>query len=625
MITVVDERAPGPSARTGSRFGPYRLGRLLGSGGFGEVYEAEDTTMGRIVALKVLNSSYSHDPAFRQRLFREARTAGGIHDPHVVPIHRCGEIDGQLYIDMRLIDGTNLQGVLKETGPLEPGRAVDIMRQIASALDAAHAAGIIHRDVKPANILLGADDFACLVDFGLANAATDTKLTADGTLMGSFGYLAPERLAEGRITPAADVYALACVLYECLTGSTPFAGREGIPALMAAHLSAPIPRPSQHRPGIPSGFDDVIARGMAKDPAQRYQSAGALVADAQHALVTPVHQWSPQQPSAGPVTAPWIQRPPVAPPTHSTVRTPGRPLRRALIPGALVAALAAGAAIVVVTTHHGGGPAPTPQQPTNADAPTASLLPALNATPLPVPGGPELELGAVAVDKDANVYVVAGKNGLSNGRVLKLAAGTSTASELPFGELAQPQCVAVDNAGSVYVADEKRVLKLAAGATGPTELPFGADASAAFPGCLAVDASGTVYLAADPLLALHAGAASPVKVPLYGRQVAVDDAGAIYFSDGSSIAKRLPGATAPTQLPFGQIGMAVGIGVDGHGNVYVIDNSDIKGRLLKLPAGAGTSTQLYAPENQPFAGLAVDKDGNIYLTEQKRLLKVGTQ
>ncbi|WP_155771740.1 serine/threonine-protein kinase, partial [Mycobacterium asiaticum] len=156
--------------RTGSQFGPYRLIRLLGSGGFGEVYEAEDTTMHRAVALKLLTGAYSQDPVFRERLFREAHTAGRLREPHVLPIHGCGEIDGQLYIDMRLVRGVDLETVLKRDGPLDPARAVTLIRQTAAALDAAHAEHVIHRDVKPANILLSGDDFASLVDFGLANA-----------------------------------------------------------------------------------------------------------------------------------------------------------------------------------------------------------------------------------------------------------------------------------------------------------------------------------------------------------------------------------------------------------------------------------------------------------------------
>ena len=177
---------------TGAQFGPYRLTRLLGRGGFGEVYEAEDIEKGRLVALKLMSANCSQDPVFRERLFREARTAGRLNEPHVVPIHAYGEIDGRLYIDMRLIRGRELGAVLSD-GPLEPRRAVWIVRQIASALDAAHAAGLVHRDVKPGNILVTDDDFACLVDFGLATAATDPRLTATGNTIGTLTYMAPER------------------------------------------------------------------------------------------------------------------------------------------------------------------------------------------------------------------------------------------------------------------------------------------------------------------------------------------------------------------------------------------------------------------------------------------------
>ncbi|MCV6994113.1 serine/threonine protein kinase, partial [Mycobacterium timonense] len=166
--------------RAASQFGPYLLKRLLGRGGFGEVYEAYDTNKNRTIALKLLPASMSANALFRQRLFREASTAGRLSEPHVVPIHDYGEIDGQLFIDMRLIRGTDLRTVLDEGGPLDPARAVSIVGQIGSALDAAHDEQIVHRDVKPANILLAEEDFACLVDFGLANAATDAKLTTAG-------------------------------------------------------------------------------------------------------------------------------------------------------------------------------------------------------------------------------------------------------------------------------------------------------------------------------------------------------------------------------------------------------------------------------------------------------------
>jgi serine/threonine-protein kinase len=289
-MDVVDEEPTASDGlrglRAGSRFGHYRLKRLLGKGGFGHVWEAEDTVMDRAVALKLLRSDYSENEKFRQRLFREARAAGRLHEPHVVPIHQCGEIDGQLYIDMRLIDGTDLEAALSQDGTLAPARAVAVVSQIAAALDAAHSTGLIHRDVKPANILLTEGDFAYLVDFGLANAASDAKLTSTGFTIGTFAYMAPERLsADGEVDHRSDVYALACVLYECLTGTQPYSG--DLPALISAHLTAPIPRPSQHRPGIPAAFNHVIACGMAKNAGDRYDSAGEFARAARRGLTTP--------------------------------------------------------------------------------------------------------------------------------------------------------------------------------------------------------------------------------------------------------------------------------------------------------------------------------------------------
>lgn len=271
--------------REGSQFGPYRLRRLVGRGGMGDVYEAEDTVRERIVALKLMSQTLSSDPVFRSRMQREARTAGRLQEPHVVPIHDFGEIDGQLYVDMRLIDGHNLANTLSRFGPLAPPRAVAIVRQIGSALDAAHAAGVMHRDVKPENILVSADDFAYLVDFGIASATSDEKLTQFGTTVGTVKYMAPERFSEAEVTYRADIYALACVLYECLTGSPPYTG--DTISVMGAHLNQAIPRPSAARPSIPVAFDGVIARGMAKDPAARYATCGDLSAAAYAALATP--------------------------------------------------------------------------------------------------------------------------------------------------------------------------------------------------------------------------------------------------------------------------------------------------------------------------------------------------
>jgi len=202
-----------PGSRVGSWFGPYRLIRLLGRGGMGEVYQAEDTRKRRVVALKLISPQFSGDPMFRARMQREADAAGRLNEPHVVPIHDYGEIDGQLYLEMRLIEGTDLATLLKRGGALSPPRAVAIVRQIASALDAAHGGGVTHRDVKPENILITGDDFAYLVDFGIANAATDEKLTELGTAVGTYAYMAPERFSNAEVTYRADIYALAAVLH----------------------------------------------------------------------------------------------------------------------------------------------------------------------------------------------------------------------------------------------------------------------------------------------------------------------------------------------------------------------------------------------------------------------------
>lgn len=266
----------------GSKFGKYEIRQLLGEGGMGEVYAAYDTNKGRTVALKILTDRYAGDETFRARFLRESRAAAILQEPHVIPIHDWGEINDVLYIDMRLVQGQTLHEMLNK-GALEPERATDIIRQIASALDAAHAAGLVHRDVKPQNIIVTPDDFAYLVDFGIAEARGDTHLTMVGYTVGSFDYMAPERFGDEEATSAVDVYSLACVLYEALTGAKPFPVHSAEQAIRA-HVSSPPPRPSAVNPRVPASFDEVIARGMAKHPDDRYGSAGALGRAAKRAI-----------------------------------------------------------------------------------------------------------------------------------------------------------------------------------------------------------------------------------------------------------------------------------------------------------------------------------------------------
>ncbi|MEV4235189.1 MULTISPECIES: protein kinase [unclassified Nocardia] len=270
-------------SRAGTRFGPYELRALLGRGGMGEVYEAYDTVKDRLVAVKLLPMALADDPRFQQRFRHESRVAARLAEPHVIPIHDWGELDGVLYIDMRLVRGSDLRSVLREKGPLSPTRAVGIIEQVAAALDAAHAGGLVHRDVKPANILVTPSDFAYLADFGIARSERDPSVTATGQAIGSYSYIAPERFDTAPIGGTADVYSLACVLFECLTGTQPFPV-DGMSSLIRAHLSTPPPRPTTKRAGLPGALDEVISRGMAKEPADRYPSAGALASAARAAV-----------------------------------------------------------------------------------------------------------------------------------------------------------------------------------------------------------------------------------------------------------------------------------------------------------------------------------------------------
>lgn len=317
----------------GTPFGRYRLMELLGRGGMGEVWRAFDTDTDREVAVKVLATHLAADPEFQQRFRREAKAAAMLNDPHVVPIHHYGVIEDRLYVDMRFVDGRDLGAILAE-GPLETARAVSIVEQVAMALDAAHDAGMIHRDVKPSNVLVAKRDFAYLIDFGIARAASETGLTATGAAIGTWAYMAPERInGSAEVDARSDVYALACVLHECLTGQKPYPGTT-FERLAGAHLFTPPPQPSRTGQGVSERFDAVIATGMAKDPHQRYQSPMELAAAAHEAATVPSRPTPvAPRPMANPTPPPRrIPPPPPSPPPLSSARTRRREKRDAPAP-----------------------------------------------------------------------------------------------------------------------------------------------------------------------------------------------------------------------------------------------------------------------------------------------------
>ncbi|MGV0624866.1 protein kinase domain-containing protein [Mycolicibacter minnesotensis] len=272
-------------SRAGSRVGRYLLKQQLGRGTTGVVYEALDTHKDRTAALKLLAPALGRNPAFREWLQREALVVGRVQEPHVVPVRDFGELDGQAFIDMPLVPGTDLAALLRRHGVLPAYRAVNIVWQAAAGLDAAHAAGVIHRGLNPRNILLTADDFIYLVDFGLAGAPGADACDAENA-GARWKYAAPELFSGGDFGPSVDVYALACVLYQCLTGSPPYRA-DSRDMLANAHLNRAIPRPSLAGAKIPAAFDDVVAKGMAKDPQERYASAAELATAAYQALSAP--------------------------------------------------------------------------------------------------------------------------------------------------------------------------------------------------------------------------------------------------------------------------------------------------------------------------------------------------
>ncbi|WP_102144046.1 serine/threonine-protein kinase PknH/PknJ [Mycobacterium hubeiense] len=265
----------------------YRVERVLGSGGMGTVYLTQNPELPRRDALKVLSAGLSRNPEFRARFIREADVASRLNHPNIVSVYSRGETDGQLWIAMQFVDGTDADAALR-AGTMTPARAVHIVAEVAKGLDYAHRHNVVHRDIKPGNFLLsgpvGDTERVLLADFGIARALDDVGLTATGALIATMAYAAPEVLAGTGIDGRSDVYSLGCSLFRLLTGKTPFAGANGPAAVMMAHLHQPPPRVTERVPGLPPELDGVIATAMAKDPAQRFQTAGDLAGAARAAL-----------------------------------------------------------------------------------------------------------------------------------------------------------------------------------------------------------------------------------------------------------------------------------------------------------------------------------------------------
>jgi serine/threonine protein kinase len=314
----------------GDRLGDFEIVRALGEGGMGVVYLARDERLDRRVALKVIAPRLAHDPEFQKRFETEARSAAAIDHPNAVAVYSAGSLDGELYMAMRYVEGTDLRRRLAEGCALDPAAAVAILADVAAALDAAHAAGLVHRDVKPGNVLLaGAPDrpAAYLTDFGLTRGrhGGSEQLTGTGQWIGTLDYVAPEQMASERVDARTDVYALGCVLYEMLAGAVPFPGSD-VQKVMAK-ANQPVPA----LPGELSRFDPVIARATDRDPAHRYRSAGDLARAARAALEGEEPQLTERGVATGAAAAGMLETAPSEPPTAPTHVAPPRtdpPTRR---------------------------------------------------------------------------------------------------------------------------------------------------------------------------------------------------------------------------------------------------------------------------------------------------------
>jgi serine/threonine protein kinase len=287
---VVDMSAMTSQLAPGLEIAGYRLQEVLGRGGMGVVYRAEHPRLQSVVALKVLSPELADDQLFRERFVLESQLASSLNDPHIIPVYDAGEANGQCYLAMRLVEGPSLRAVIRDDGALDAGRAIALLAQVASALDAAHARGLVHRDVKPENVLIatgGASEYgehAYLTDFGVSKQlASNAGLTRTGQLVGTLRYVAPEQIEGRQVDGACDQYALGCVVYETLTGAAPFV-RESDATMLWAHMHDAPPLVSASRRDLPNALDSVVARMLAKAPQDRYPSCGAALAACRAAL-----------------------------------------------------------------------------------------------------------------------------------------------------------------------------------------------------------------------------------------------------------------------------------------------------------------------------------------------------
>jgi YVTN family beta-propeller protein len=442
-----------PDLTPGAAFAGHRIEGIAGRGGMGVVYRATHLALDHVVALKVIAPDLAGDERFRRRFADESRIAVSIRHPNVVAIHHAGEEEGLLFVTMDLIEGTDLRGLLRERGSLDPGHAVAIVAAVADALDAAHGKGLVHRDIKPGNVLIerldGDGEHVYLTDFGLARAIEATSgITATGAFVGTLDYVAPEQIRGQRVDARSDVYALGCVLFEILTGNPPFAARDDKVAKMYAHLQEEPPRLRVLRPDLPPDLDQVIARALAKEPDERFPSAGDLgraaaaavagspTVEAERSVAVGAAAPGPPEATTTAERAAASEEPTVreAPPAASRRR------RWPLLAGLALAAAAAAAAVIVLAGGDGDGATTAGKATSVADG-----APAAGATVV----GKPVPVGRLPVN------VIHGQEGIwvtnRTGDSLSLVDGDPAKEVGQYDLGLKPEGVAVAD-GSIWVA-----------------------------------------------------------------------------------------------------------------------------------------------------------------------------
>lgn len=613
----------------GSIFAGCRLEAVAGRGGMGVVYRARQLVLDRPVALKAIAPQLAANAAYRERFDREAHLAASIDHPNVIPVYEAGELDATLYLIMRWVEGTDLRALVKSRGRLSPARAVQLLRPIAAALAAAHRHGLIHRDVKPANVLIATgdteeDDHPYLTDFGIARRGEEGgTMTRTGVLVGTLDYTAPERIEGAKATPASDIYSFGCMLFEVVTGHLPY-DRPSEMLKMHAHLNDPLPSARTEVPEVPARLDEVIAKAMAKDPAQRFGSAGELAATLGAALedqrvaatadtvnrptelatvledrpppaIDPTAAETPAAPTPiSPALSPSPAVSPASPPASPP--PPPRPRSRTPLLAGLAALLAVAIAAILIGVISSGSSS------SSGGSPGTSSTAASSASPVAAPQvrsgsvtvGPAVELGA---GSSPTGLALAGSDvwvaDRAHGRLALVSGGSVKRTISVPG---QPDKVAVDGQGRVLVTQPALGQVLVdAGGSNPRPVKAGS-----FPGPIAISSSAAwVANTGDNTVTridLGTLAASQISLPsppeaiaeAYGRVWVASSGGQItVLDDDGSPDRVLP----PTGVPSGVVAISSSNGVwflsAGSGGAVLTRVDPRQDPGIATPAGGG--------------------------------------